>query len=50
MAKKEKGVARTMPMRVLDDMGIAYTPRQQARKQFTAQGVADDLGVPVPGW
>ena len=47
MAKKEKGAARTMPMRVLDDKGIAYTPRQQARKQFTAQGVADDLGVPV---
>lgn len=47
MAKKEKGAARTMPMRVLDEKGIAYEPRQQGHKQFTAQGVADDLGVPV---
>ena len=48
MAKKEKGAAaKTMPMRVLDEKGIAYQARQQGHKQFTAQGVADDLGVPV---
>jgi Cys-tRNA(Pro)/Cys-tRNA(Cys) deacylase len=48
MAKKEKGAtAKTMPMRVLDEKGIPYQARQQGHKQFTAQGVADDLGVPV---
>jgi Cys-tRNA(Pro)/Cys-tRNA(Cys) deacylase len=36
-----------MPMRILDEKGVAYTPREQARKQFTAEGVAEDLGVPV---
>jgi len=46
MAKK-KGTATTLPMRILDEKGIAYEPRQQARKQFTAEGVAEDLGVPV---
>ena len=48
MAKKEKGAAaKTMPMRALDEKGIPYEPRPQEHKQFTAQGVADDLGVPV---
>jgi len=48
MAKKDKGAtAKTMPMRVLDEKGIPYEARQQGRKQFTAQGVAEDLGVPV---
>lgn len=45
MAKK--GTAKTMPMRILDEKGIPYEPREQARKQFTAEGVAEDLGVPV---
>jgi Cys-tRNA(Pro)/Cys-tRNA(Cys) deacylase len=48
MAKKKKaGVPKTMPMRVLEDRGIPYEVRKQARKQFTAEGVAEDLGVPV---
>jgi Cys-tRNA(Pro)/Cys-tRNA(Cys) deacylase len=47
MARKKKGMAKTMPMRLLEDKGIPYEPRQQARKQYTAEGVADDLGVPV---
>ena len=48
MAKKGKGsTTKTMPMRILEEKGIAYEPRQQARKQFTAEGVAEDLGVPV---
>jgi len=48
MAKKDKSAAaKTMPMRVLDEKGIPYQARQQGHKQFTAQGVADDLGVPV---
>ena len=36
-----------MPMRALDEKGIPYEPRPQEHKQLTAQGVADDLGVPV---
>jgi Cys-tRNA(Pro)/Cys-tRNA(Cys) deacylase len=47
MAKKKKPTAKTLPMRILDEKGIPYQPRQQARKQFTAEGVAEDLGVPV---
>jgi Cys-tRNA(Pro)/Cys-tRNA(Cys) deacylase len=48
MAKKKRaGTAKTMPMRVLEEKGVDYVPRQQARKQFTADGVAEDLGVPV---
>jgi Cys-tRNA(Pro)/Cys-tRNA(Cys) deacylase len=45
MAKKKS--ATTLAMRALEDKGIAYEPRAQARKQFTAEGVAADLDVPV---
>jgi Cys-tRNA(Pro)/Cys-tRNA(Cys) deacylase len=48
MAKKDKGAtAKTMPMRALEEQGIAYQARPQGHKQFTAHGVAADLGVPV---
>jgi Cys-tRNA(Pro)/Cys-tRNA(Cys) deacylase len=47
MAKRKQRIPTTMPMRILDDKGIAYTPRPQARKRFTAEGVASDLGVPA---
>jgi len=47
VAKKKKGGAKTMPMRILDEKGIAYEAHQQSSKQFTAEGVANDLGVPV---
>ena len=47
MAKKKKTTAKTLPMRILDKKAIPYEPRQQARKQFSAEGVAEDLGVPV---
>jgi Cys-tRNA(Pro)/Cys-tRNA(Cys) deacylase len=47
VAKKKQSTAKTMPMRILEEKGIPYEARQQARKQLTAQGVADDLGVPV---
>jgi len=47
MAKKKKGISKTMPMRALDEKGIPYEIRQQAGKEFTAEGVANDLGVPV---
>lgn len=45
MAEGKKGPVETMPMRILDERGIPYEPRQQARKQSTAEGVAKDLGV-----
>jgi Cys-tRNA(Pro)/Cys-tRNA(Cys) deacylase len=47
MAKKKKGLPKTMPMRVLEEKGIPYQPRQQSSKQYTAEGVAEDLGVSV---
>lgn len=47
MSKKNKGSARTMPMRALDEKGIPYEVLQGSSKQFTAEGVAEDLGVPV---
>jgi Cys-tRNA(Pro)/Cys-tRNA(Cys) deacylase len=47
MAKKKKGSTTTLPMRILDEKGVPYKSRQQARKQLTAEGVAEDLGVPV---
>ncbi len=47
MAKKKKGISKTLPMRALDDKKIPYEIRQQAGKEFTAEGVAADLGVPV---
>ena len=49
MARKKKATAKTLPMRILEERGIAYKARPQARKQLTAEGVAQDLGVPV-GW
>ena len=47
MAKKKKSQAKTMPMRVLEKKSIPYDLRQQSSKQFTAEGVASDLGVHV---
>jgi Cys-tRNA(Pro)/Cys-tRNA(Cys) deacylase len=47
MSKKTKVGARTMPMRALDEKGIPYEVHQQSSKQYTAEGVAEDLGVPV---
>jgi Cys-tRNA(Pro)/Cys-tRNA(Cys) deacylase len=47
MAKKKKQTTKTLPMRILEEKGVAYEVREQARKQFTAEGVAEDLGVPV---
>lgn len=47
MGKKKKRVKKTMPMRVLDEKGIAYEVHQHAHKQYTAEGVAEDLGMPV---
>lgn len=40
-------VARTRPMEVLDERGIPYEVHAHAREQYTAEGVAQDLGVPM---
>jgi len=47
VAKKKASKAKTMPMRILEERGISYELRQQSSKQLTAEGVAEDLGVPV---
>lgn len=47
MAKKKKSTTKTLPMRILEEKDIAFEPRPQDRKQYTAEGVAEDLGVPV---
>ena len=33
MAKKDKGIAKTMPMRVLDEAGVPYEVHLYAHKQ-----------------
>jgi Cys-tRNA(Pro)/Cys-tRNA(Cys) deacylase len=47
MAKKKKSTKKTMPMRVLEEKGIPYEVHQHAHKQYTAEGVAEDLGISV---
>ncbi len=47
MSKKDKGLAKTLPMRALEDKGVPYDVHQQSHKQFTSAGVAEELGVPV---
>jgi Cys-tRNA(Pro)/Cys-tRNA(Cys) deacylase len=44
---KKKRVKKTMPMRVLDSKTIPYQVHQHTHKQYTAEGVAEDLDVPV---
>jgi response regulator of citrate/malate metabolism len=45
MAKKKKRMAKTMPMRALEQKGIPFEVHQHAHKQVTAEGVAEDLGI-----
>ncbi len=40
-------VVRTLPMELLDQKGISYHVHRHEEHQFTAEGVAQDLGVPV---
>ncbi len=47
MTKKDKGLAKTMPMRVLDEHAIPYEVHLHQHKQLTSAGVAEDLGVPL---
>ncbi len=46
MSKKNSG-PKTAPLRVLDAAGVPYTVHEHTRKQFTCEGVAQDLGVPI---
>lgn len=43
----KKGSSKTVPMRELETHGIEYESLQQTSKQYTAEGVASDLGVPT---
>jgi len=36
-----------MRMRLLEEAGVAFRVHSHGRKQYTAEGVAQDLGVPV---
>ena len=47
MSKKDKGIAKTLPMRALDEQGIPYEAHEQSHKQYTSAGVAEELGIPV---
>jgi Cys-tRNA(Pro) deacylase len=40
-------VTKTLPMELLEQKGIAYQAHQHEEDQYTAQGVAEDLGVSV---
>ncbi len=40
-------MAKTMPMRALEAHDVPYEVLEQSTKQYTAEGVAEDLGVPV---
>ncbi len=44
---KDRGLAKTMPMRALEERGIPYEALQQSHSQHTSAGVAEELGVPV---
>jgi Cys-tRNA(Pro)/Cys-tRNA(Cys) deacylase len=38
---------RTLPMELLEQKGVPYQVHQHEENQYTAEGVAQDLGVPV---
>jgi len=40
-------MGKTIVMRALEAKGVPYTYHKHARKQYTAAGVAEDLGIPV---
>jgi Cys-tRNA(Pro)/Cys-tRNA(Cys) deacylase len=42
-------MGKTIVMRVLEAKNIPYEYHKHARKQYTAEGVAEDLNIPV-GW
>lgn len=40
-------VTRTLPMELLEQKGIPYQAHEHEEDQYTAEGVAEDLGIPV---
>jgi Cys-tRNA(Pro)/Cys-tRNA(Cys) deacylase len=42
-------MGKTIVMRTLEAKGVPYTYHEHTRKQYTAEGVAEDLDIPV-GW
>lgn len=40
-------VTKTLPMELLEQKGIPYEAHQHQEPEYTAEGVAEDLGVPV---
>ena len=47
MGKKGPSKGKTLPMRALDEKGVRYQVHVHGRKLFGAEGVAEDLGIPV---
>ena len=45
--REDDMVTRTLPMELLDQKGIRYEAHEHDEAQYTAEGVADDLGIPV---
>jgi Cys-tRNA(Pro)/Cys-tRNA(Cys) deacylase len=45
--KERDMVTRTLPMELLEQRGIPYDVHAHAEDQYTAEGVAEDLGIPV---
>ena len=40
-------VTKTLPMELLEQQGVRYQVQEHEEPQHTAEGVADDLGIPV---
>lgn len=40
-------VTKTLPMELLEQKGIPYQAHPHEENQYTAEGVAEDLGIPV---
>ena len=48
MGKKKKDrFPKTMPIRALEEKGVPYEVHVHEHKQYTAEGVAEDLNIPV---
>jgi len=40
-------VTKTLPMELLEQQGVAYEVHEHDEAQYTAEGVAEDVGLPV---
>jgi Cys-tRNA(Pro) deacylase len=45
--RDDEMVTKTLPMELLEQKGIPYAAHQHEEDQYTAEGVAQDLGIPV---